>query len=155
MRSLPRKIRALLALPDPERRFFLSAWLATLHVTLRLLTGSPRRFLAGESVPRSPSARSDREEDLAGAPEEAREFIRRAAELVELAGRHAPVRDTCLKRALVLRRLLARRGIETVLHLGVARSPDDFAAHAWLEWRGSPITPEERGEEYTPLFPGE
>ena len=43
-----------------------------------------------------------------------------------------PTDSRCLMRSLVLLRLLARRGIDAQLVLGV-RGAGDFAAHAWVE----------------------
>jgi hypothetical protein len=34
--------------------------------------------------------------------------------------------------------MLARRGIPTSLTISVS-SPEDFAAHAWVEWEGQPL----------------
>jgi Transglutaminase-like superfamily len=43
----------------------------------------------------------------------------------------------CLTRSLVLTALLARRGVPATIVIGVC--PDPFAAHAWVEYRGSPL----------------
>jgi transglutaminase-like putative cysteine protease len=51
-----------------------------------------------------------------------------------------PTDSRCLTRALVLVALLARRGIESSLVIGV-RSGPDFRAHAWVEHRGAPLGP--------------
>jgi transglutaminase-like putative cysteine protease len=44
----------------------------------------------------------------------------------------------CLTQALVLTRLLARRGIPAKLVIG-ARAAPSFAAHAWVEHAGQPL----------------
>jgi hypothetical protein len=44
----------------------------------------------------------------------------------------------CLRRSLVLTRMLARRGIEARLVIG-ARSAPSFLAHAWVECEGVPV----------------
>lgn len=47
---------------------------------------------------------------------------------------------TCWKRAPVLHRYLALRGIETRIHFGVRREGQDtLSGHAWLEESGEPI----------------
>jgi Transglutaminase-like superfamily len=51
-----------------------------------------------------------------------------------------PTDSRCLMRSLVLTRLLARRGLPSSLVIGVSASPD-FAAHAWVEYRGRPLLP--------------
>jgi len=49
-----------------------------------------------------------------------------------------PTDSRCLTRSLVLTNLLARRGIESSLVLGV-RPGESFAAHAWVEHDSSPL----------------
>jgi Transglutaminase-like superfamily len=53
-----------------------------------------------------------------------------------------PTDSRCLMRSLVLTRLLARRGLESALVIGVAVEPE-FAAHAWLERGDVPLLPAE------------
>ena len=48
------------------------------------------------------------------------------------------VETTCLTRSLVVTGMLARRGLPTSLTISV-NSPEDFAAHAWVEWEGEPL----------------
>jgi hypothetical protein len=48
------------------------------------------------------------------------------------------VQATCLTRSLVVTGMLARRGIPTSLTISVS-NPEDFAAHAWVEWHGEPL----------------
>ncbi len=67
------------------------------------------------------------------------------AHAVSRAARWVP-RASCLTQALVLQRLLARRGYASSLFLGVDRAgkpsqtprprAKGFEAHAWVEWRG-------------------
>jgi hypothetical protein len=49
-----------------------------------------------------------------------------------------PFDGRCLVRSLVLSVLLARRGIESTVVIGVTPQPE-FAAHAWVECRGYPL----------------
>lgn len=58
-----------------------------------------------------------------------------------------PMDAKCLVRSLVLSAVLARRGIESKLVIGV-RPGESFAAHAWVEANGRAILPH-RG--YAPL----
>ena len=51
-----------------------------------------------------------------------------------------PTDSRCLMRSLVLTRLLARRGLESALVIGVAVEPE-FAAHAWVERGDVPLLP--------------
>jgi hypothetical protein len=54
--------------------------------------------------------------------------------------RFLPGDTRCLRRSLVLLRMLSRRGIPARLVIA-ARSGPDFLAHAWLEYDGQPILP--------------
>lgn len=57
----------------------------------------------------------------------------------------------CLTQALTARALLAQRGVQTHLRLGVARSPNGpLQAHAWLERNGQVLTGGD-DTQYTPL----
>ena len=76
----------------------------------------------------------------------------RIAWLVEKAGQYCPLGTSCLKEALVLSRLLARRGVPTQLRIGVGRQAEAFAAHAWLEQDGRVILGDRNIEEYAPLL---
>jgi hypothetical protein len=57
---------------------------------------------------------------------------------------YVPGDTRCLARSLVLTRLLARRGVQAKLVIGVQASPE-FLAHAWVEHHGSPVL--DPGEE--------
>lgn len=59
-----------------------------------------------------------------------------------------PTDSRCLIRALVVTRMLARRGIPCTLVIGV-RKESEFEAHAWVEHEGQPILPPGR---YTRLL---
>lgn len=73
----------------------------------------------------------------AGVPPAAVADARAAARAVNLvAGR---LRATCLTRSLVLHRILAGRGIATVLRVGVRNEGDGLQAHAWVECDGVPV----------------
>lgn len=51
-----------------------------------------------------------------------------------------PTDSRCLMRSLVLTRILARRGVDSALVIGVAVEPE-FAAHAWVERGDVPLLP--------------
>jgi transglutaminase superfamily protein len=63
---------------------------------------------------------------------------RRLGSAVVRTLRLLPTDSRCLMRSLVLTRLLARRGIPATLVIGV-RKDDEFAAHAWVEYEGTPL----------------
>jgi hypothetical protein len=56
-----------------------------------------------------------------------------------LRGAPWPWTRTCLRRALVLQRLLAARGHAVSLNVGVRRQHGALEAHAWIEHRGVPL----------------
>jgi hypothetical protein len=57
-----------------------------------------------------------------------------------------PADSRCLVRSLVLTSLLARRGIGSVLVIGVCAQPE-FEAHAWVECSGVPLLEPGRANE--------
>lgn len=61
------------------------------------------------------------------------------ARLVDIAARHGPYKAKCLPRSLVLQWLLARRGIDAALRVGVRKTAGAIEAHAWLEHEGHPL----------------
>lgn len=72
------------------------------------------------------------------------------------ASRHHLWPMRCLARSLCLRRILARRGIEGILRIGVAREKDRLLAHAWVEWEGKPLGEvEESIARFEPLLAAE
>lgn len=66
------------------------------------------------------------------------EEARRVGRAVVRTLRFLPGDTRCLRRSLVVVRLLARRGIAARLVIG-ARTGPDFLAHAWVEHDGEPI----------------
>jgi transglutaminase superfamily protein len=82
----------------------------------------------------------------------AHDEIRRVSWLVMTMARYHVVRVPCLARSLTLARLLARRGVETDVRVGVRSEAGRMAAHAWVEWQARPLGDEERiAERYAPL----
>ena len=65
------------------------------------------------------------------------EEARSVARMVSVAANHGPYHANCLKRSLLVWWLLGRRGIATDLKIGVNKDPEDFSAHAWIEYRGN------------------
>ena len=60
-----------------------------------------------------------------------------------------PTDTRCLMQSLTLTAMLARRGIATSLVIGVnsgqADPEEEFGAHAWVEYHGTPVLPVFRG----------
>ncbi len=61
--------------------------------------------------------------------------VGRAARLVDAVTSCYP-NATCLKKSLILLRVLRKRGIPAELRLGVRKVDEDFSAHAWIECAG-------------------
>jgi hypothetical protein len=114
--------RALLALR-------MSAWVAALSLLVRLVPLPRALGLVAPGrlgpAPRDPAAEQ--------------ESLARLLDAV-LASDFWVFTPTCWKRAAVLHRFLALRGIETRIVFGVRREGDDaLAGHAWLEREGRPL----------------
>lgn len=102
------------------------------------------RWNAGvERELRAAMAASPRSFDAQGEPDAStRRMVWECSHAVSRAARLMP-RASCLTQALVLQRVLARRGQECALFLGVDRDSSaahfprsgGFEAHAWIEWR--------------------
>ena len=60
----------------------------------------------------------------------------RLARLAGIAGRHGPMKETCLRQSLLLYALLRRNGCAPQLMIGANRESGRFTAHAWVELGG-------------------
>jgi hypothetical protein len=76
----------------------------------------------------------------------------RLAEVVDTAARFSIVGRSCLTRALVLERLLVRKGVHAQLRIGVQRTGSGIAAHAWVEVDGVPVAERANIERAFPPF---
>jgi hypothetical protein len=89
---------------------------------------------------------------LASEPEEP--AVGRLVWATEAAARHHLYPMRCLPKALCLRWLLGRHGIESELRIGVSRQDGGLAAHAWVERQGRPVGEPARVEDrFSPLRP--
>ena len=71
---------------------------------------------------------------------------------VQTASRHFPAIGTCLTQALAMHVLLARKGSQSQLRIGVMRNSDGkFVAHAWLEKDGVIVIGAAGHKSYTPM----
>jgi hypothetical protein len=76
--------------------------------------------------------------------------VARAARLVQAVTACYPL-GTCLKRSLILFRLLRRRGIPAELRLGVRTVEGTFSAHAWIECGGRTLLDDGMAPLYSTL----
>jgi hypothetical protein len=82
-------------------------------------------------------------------PADALAWAWRRQRIVSMAAGVHLVPITCLPRALVLRRMLSRRGIPAQLRIGMNKSSTKIFAHAWVEVQGEMIgEPEDIAERF-------
>jgi hypothetical protein len=137
------RIRRALALPWQDRWDLARAWL------LLLVTDVGLRVLPFRQVQRLLSPDSRRNSDTPVSPQS----IERLTFIVNTAARHHLYEMSCLRKSLVLQRMLGECGIATELQFGVNRdSPDTLGAHAWLEYEGRVIgEPQSLSARFAPL----
>lgn len=67
--------------------------------------------------------------------------VQRVRWAIGVAAPLMPFRTLCFEQAIAARGMLARRGIGSILHLGVVGLDDPkLGAHAWLDAGGVPVT---------------
>lgn len=128
-----------------ERVILAEAWGLFLLVGLGLRILSFSRLLALCQ----PAARSRPRDSTPRLPAS----LPRLTWLVEVAGRYAPGKGSCLEQALVVAWLLGRRGVATRLRIGVARRDGRLQAHAWVELDRGVTLGVLEGQGYEPLLP--
>jgi hypothetical protein len=107
----------------------MSAWVAALSLLVKILP-LPRALGLVAPSRLGPATRD---------PEAAQAALARLLDSV-LAADFWVFTPTCWKRAPVLHRYLAQRGIETRIVFGVRRDGEDaLSGHAWLERGGEPL----------------
>jgi len=111
-------------------RVLLTAWclLPLIAMSLRMFDyprtlNAMRRFVQGRGSAAAPEIQ-----------------VERVTRLVGVAARHGACRANCLCLALAVWWLLARRGVETNLRIGVRKDETGFSAHAWVERDGVVLT---------------
>jgi Transglutaminase-like superfamily len=135
------RLRKFLKLSPAERAVLVQAWTLFVVVDLLLRLVSFNHLLRLTRLGRQ--ARCAHEQPAS---------LDRLVWLVDVAARYAPVRPTCLTRALVLSRILGRRGLASELRIGVAHRDGGLAAHAWVERNGQPLADPAAPGEYEPLM---
>ena len=74
--------------------------------------------------------------DTSGAallPEAQQEVVRKVGWAVTRAARYIPFRAVCLPQAIAAKAMLSCRGVASVMRFGVAKTPAELKAHAWLD----------------------
>ena len=125
------KVRTALSLPVSDLWVLAQAWVLLLMVDLGLRTLPFQSVINclkwGERFTR----RCDITDEFA--------HVRRLSQLVKVAGRNHIYKMTCLRQALVLRFLLSLDNIPSDLQIGVRKEAGSIDAHAWVEYKGSPV----------------
>ena len=136
-----RCLRQLYRMTLPERRLLTEAWVLSLVVVSLLRWVSFDRLIRWVDRPTRVGRRS--------LP--TRVTPLHAARLVRSAGARIGW-STCLTRAVVLKLLLARRGIDTELVIGATRQAGSFEAHAWLRLGDEVVLGGEGHRRFVPLW---
>jgi hypothetical protein len=135
------KLRTAVTLSAQEWRLFWQAWLLLLLVDLRLRR---RPF---------PALQRWAAEVRGAAGQPAAPLVWRTWRMVDTASRNHLYAMTCLRRSLVLQRLLGQQGITVELRFGVKKVDGMLRAHAWLEHQGQPVgEPQSIEYRYAPLW---
>ncbi len=124
------KLRSASRLSPADWLLFVQAWvwLLLFDLKLRTLPFSDLQTFAARLTPLpTPS------------PEQTGDLIRRLMVAVDRARYNHLYPMTCLRRALTLQKLLAKRGIPVELKIGVRKQDGQLSAHAWLEFQGQPL----------------
>jgi hypothetical protein len=138
-RAAPRRLAGLVRTAWPRRGLVAEACvsLALAEARLRLLP-LKRQGLSGLAPASEASGAVAR---LAGGGPEERQAALDIGWAVTRIARHFPASAMCLAQALAARAMLERRGIASVMRVGVARSQaKPLEAHAWLEAAGVEVT---------------
>ena len=124
---------------------FYALWLLPL-IRRRVTAKNPGSLLTqtgvlSSKIPKAVSARQLRD-------------ARNTAWIVNGVSKRLPGQYSCLVRSLVLRRILAKRGIPAIVQIGVINQSDtaEFKAHAWVECNGEVINDSrETVSRFTPI----
>jgi len=132
-----RKLKRFTALSAGERGDFLRSLVLLPGISLGLRVFGYRRCHGWLVRPLGPRAANS----LAGD----------TAHMVAAACALMPLRPTCLTRSMALNYLLRRHGLPAELRIGVRKTDERFAAHAWVECAGEAFGQSDGGAEYTPF----
>jgi hypothetical protein len=140
----PAALARVLALSPIQRSMLRHAFPVVLGVRIALWLVPVRRILGYAAARAASAGRTSPRADLP---------LATTAWSVRVVSRRIPG-ASCLTQAIAGQILLARQGISSVLHLGVARSPEEgMRAHAWLDCQGQTVLGGQVAGEYA-RFPG-
>lgn len=111
-----------------------------LFVLVRVLTFFPMRYYKRwVSTVRSANNNSD----------DAREMAVLIRKTIRRFRRHFMPDATCLVKSVVAKRMLAKRGIGSILYIGVKKQKEKLAAHAWVICNNEPVVDDADVSDYT------
>jgi hypothetical protein len=130
----------------PARRALLVAEILAVYCQVRVRLARDRFPDALAAARQAPRRQSERDAIAENGPT-AVTYLRasRLARAVQRTLRLVPADGRCLMQSLVLTALLARRGIDTKLLIGVNQG-GEFEAHAWVEYCGRALLPDSQDE---------
>lgn len=133
------KLDRFLALNKEEKRLFLRAWLLLLGVDLglRWIPFKQLRALLRLEADQVRKAEEGPSLDRSLSEERARAW--RTWQVMDKAARNHLYEMTCLRRSLVLQRLLIDQGLKAELKIGVRKDDGNLLAHAWVELDGAAV----------------
>ena len=137
-RAAPRRLAGLVRTAWPRRGLVAEACVTLAVAETRLRLSPLKRQGLRDLVPAAVSTDAD---PPAGAGPGERQAALDVGWAVTRIASYFPGSAMCLAQALAARTMLRRRGIGSVMHVGVARSEGaPFEAHAWLEAAGIEVT---------------
>jgi hypothetical protein len=136
-------ILGALRLPPNERRVAAEAAFELIRASLALKL-APRGRAVG-MLGRVPGSDGDKPVDAASAA-----AAERLGAMVARVASRLPWKPNCLRQAIAAQRMLRRREIPGVLHLGITQ-PRERAAHAWVTVGGDPIVGADGLTDYAPI----
>ena len=71
---------------------------------------------------------------------EERVVLLKVAKVVKILQKFAPWKPMCYNRALTAKKLLEKRGVDVIMHIGFRKKDNTFDGHAWISYCGSVIT---------------
>ncbi|MGH6926233.1 MAG: lasso peptide biosynthesis B2 protein [Propylenella sp.] len=149
---IPKRLFVRFAQVGHARRLLLAEATLQLGLARLALIVLPFRVIAARTgafaAPDAPAVRAA--PAVAGPEEQA--LAREIGWAVTRAARYLPFKAVCLPQALAARKMLARRGVGSVLHFGAARSAEkSFDAHAWLDAAGVEVTGYPVGKQFAEI----
>jgi len=128
-----------------EKKLFIEAYIVLGKMRMALLT------LSFKSLTRSLIHSPYQKETLLLTPSQEK-IAQEVGETIVRASRYTPWQSACLVQSLTAQKMLEKRGISGMFHLGVSKNketPQQMKAHAWTQCGKSIITGKEGHKAFT------